>query len=220
MQLSHRFTVPTSLESAWATFQDLERITPCFPGASLTTYNGDSFTGACKVKVGPVSLQYTGSGRFLERDESAYRAVIEAKGSDKRGNGTAAAVVTAALRATSPDVTEVAITTDLTITGRPAQFGRGVMQDVSDRLLAQFTACIERELSEDGSAVADEPQADASDDARPSALEAPESTPEGEPVAVLDLGAAVLPAVLKRYGPWLAGGFAVALVVKRLASRR
>ena len=146
MELTHRFTVPVSIDAAWAAFNDLEQIAPCFPGAALTSFDGERFEGLCKVKLGPISLQYTGSGHFVERDEEAKRAVIEAKGKDKRGNGTAAAAVTAQLTATGGSTTAVEVKTDLSITGRPAQFGRGVMQDVSDRLLAQFSACLEDQL--------------------------------------------------------------------------
>ena len=154
MELSHRFTVPVSVDAAWAAFNDLEQIAPCFPGAALTSFDGERFEGLCKVKLGPISLQYTGTGRFVERDEKEKRAVIEAKGKDKRGNGTAAAAVTAQLTAMGDNATDVEVKTDLTITGRPAQFGRGVMQEVSDKLLAQFTACLETRL---GSGGADEP---------------------------------------------------------------
>ncbi len=146
MELTHRFTVPASIDDAWTAFNDLERIAPCFPGAALTSFDGENFEGLCKVKLGPISLQYTGSGRFVERDEGAKRAVIEAKGKDKRGNGTAAAGITAQLIAKGDNETEVEVKTDLNITGRPAQFGRGVMQDVSDKLLNQFAACLETKL--------------------------------------------------------------------------
>jgi carbon monoxide dehydrogenase subunit G len=146
MDLTHRFTVPAPLDEAWTAFNDLERIAPCFPGASLTSYDGEQFEGLVKVKLGPISLQYTGTGRFVERDEAAHRAVIEAKGRDKRGNGTAAANVTAELAAAGDDATDVVVATNLNITGKPAQFGRGVMQDVSDKLLAQFASCLETKL--------------------------------------------------------------------------
>jgi carbon monoxide dehydrogenase subunit G len=145
MELNHRFTVPAPIEDTWAAFNDLERVAPCFPGAELTSVDGDEFTGSCKVKLGPISLLYTGKGTFLERDESTYRALIEAKGKDKRGNGTAGAKVTAQLHAEG-DSTVVEVATDLQITGKPAQFGRGVIQDVSDRLLDQFVTCLQQEL--------------------------------------------------------------------------
>ena len=145
MELEHHFTVPASVEETWAAFNDPARVAPCFPGATLISVNGDEFTGSAKIKLGPIALQYNGIGTYVERDESAYRAVIEAKGKDKRGNGTANATVTAQLR---PDGegTAVHVTTDLAVTGKPAQFGRGVMQDVSDKLLGQFVACLQTKL--------------------------------------------------------------------------
>ena len=132
MELEHHFTVPASVEETWAAFNDPGRVAPCFPGATLISVDGDEFTGSAKIKLGPIALQYNGTGRYVERDESAHRAVIEAKGKDKRGNGTANATVTAKLSADG-DATAVQVTTDLAVTGKPAQFGRGVMQDVSDK---------------------------------------------------------------------------------------
>ncbi len=146
MDLTHRFTVPAPVDEAWDAFNDLERIAPCFPGASLTSYDGNDFAGLVKVKLGPISLQYTGTGTFVERDVATHRAVIEAKGKDKRGNGTAAASVTTQLLARDDGATDVEVVTTLNITGRPAQFGRGVMQDVSDKLLGQFASCLETKL--------------------------------------------------------------------------
>jgi carbon monoxide dehydrogenase subunit G len=146
MELQHRFTVPASVDETWAAFQDLELVAPCFPGAALTSVDGDSFSGTVKIKLGPISMQYAGTGTFLERDEATHKARIEAKGKDKRGNGTAAALVTAQL---SPDGsgTAVDVSTDLSITGKPAQFGRGVIQDVSNKLLERFTVCLADTLS-------------------------------------------------------------------------
>ena len=145
MELTHDFVVPASLEQAWATFMDLERVGSCFPGAQVTEVSDDGFAGTVKVKLGPIALQYAGAGRFLERDDAAHRAVLEAKGKDKRGNGTAGATVTIQL-APADGGTRVDVTTDLAITGKPAQFGRGVMQDVSDKLLQQFVGCIESQF--------------------------------------------------------------------------
>ena len=147
MELTHDFTVPASVDDAWATFMDLERVGSCFPGATVTSVDESGFAGTVKVKLGPIALQYAGTGQFLERDDAAHRAVIEAKGKDKRGNGTAGATVTVQL-APSGEGTRIDVTTDLSITGKPAQFGRGVMQDVSDKLLQQFVACIERQFAE------------------------------------------------------------------------
>ncbi len=145
MELRHSFTVPTTPDDAWSLFMDLEQVGGCFPGATVTEVNDDGFSGTVKVKLGPIQLLYTGSGSFVEKDEAARRAVIEAKGKDKRGNGTAGAMVTLVLQPDG-DGTRADVTTDLSVTGKPAQFGRGVMQDVSDKLLGQFIACVERQL--------------------------------------------------------------------------
>ncbi|NNM47488.1 SRPBCC family protein [Knoellia koreensis] len=143
MDLKHSFTVPASVEETWATFMDLEKVGGCFPGATVTEVSDDGFAGTVKVKLGPIALQYAGTGAFTERDDAAHRAVIEAKGKDKRGNGTAGATVTIQLTDAGDNQTKADVTTDLAITGKPAQFGRGVMQDVSDKLLQQFITCIE-----------------------------------------------------------------------------
>ena len=126
---------------------DLAGVAACFPGATVTSVEGDRFEGTCKVRLGPIALLYAGSGQFVTRDDEAHRATIEATGKDKRGNGTAGAKVTIALDETADASTAVEVTTDLSITGKPAQFGRGVMQDVSDKLLQQFVACLEQRLS-------------------------------------------------------------------------
>jgi carbon monoxide dehydrogenase subunit G len=147
VELQHRFTVPAPVGTTWDTFMDLAGVAACFPGATVTSVEGDRFEGTCKVKLGPIALMYAGSGQFVTRDDDAHRATIEAMGKDKRGNGTAGAKVTIALDEAADDSTAVAVTTDLSITGKPAQFGRGVMQDVSDKLLQQFVACLEQRLS-------------------------------------------------------------------------
>jgi len=146
MELTHSFTVPTEIGDAWALFMDLERVGGCFPGATVTEVTDDGFSGTVKVKLGPIALLYAGSGSFVAKEEQEHRAVIEAKGKDKRGNGTAGATVTVQLSPEN-DGTRADVVTDLAVTGKPAQFGRGVMQDVSDKLLGQFIACIERQLA-------------------------------------------------------------------------
>ena len=146
MELTHDFTVPAGVDDAWATFMDLERVGSCFPGATVTSVDESGFAGTVKVKLGPIALQYAGTGQFVERDDAAHRAVIEAKGKDKRGNGTAGATVTVQL-APAGEGTRIDVTTDLSVTGKPAQFGRGVMQDVSDKLLQQFVQCIEGQFA-------------------------------------------------------------------------
>ena len=198
MELTHDFTVPASVDDAWATFMDLERVGSCFPGATVTSVDESGFAGTVKVKLGPIALQYAGTGQFLERDDAAHRAVIEAKGKDKRGNGTAGATVTVQL-APSGEGTRIDVTTDLSITGKPAQFGRGVMQDVSDKLLQQFVACIERQFAEpetasDAGAPAGAPAAGASAAAPP-----PVRATGRRPRPPLRRG-------LQPRGPWRRGG--------------
>ncbi|GAA1551682.1 hypothetical protein GCM10009789_01790 [Kribbella sancticallisti] len=162
--------------------------------ATLATHDGDDFTGACKVKLGPVSLQYSGTGTFLEREESDHHAVIEAKGKDRRGNGTATARVTARLTGTDSGTTEVTVDTDLTITGRPAQFGRGLIQDVSDKLLDQFTARLTTKLD---TSTAPSPNQTAADPPSGSAALGAADADE----AVLDLGDALIPTLARRAAP-------------------
>ena len=146
MQLENTFTIPAGINEAWAAFNDPRRVAPCFPGATLETYENDSFTGTVKVKLGPISLTYKGKGTFVERDDDAHKVVIEASGRDSRGNGTASATVTGTLQADGDAQTTVKMVTDMTVTGRPAQFGRGVMADVSDKIIGQFSSCLANKL--------------------------------------------------------------------------
>ena len=147
MELTHSFTVPASRAQTWSAFEDIESVAGCFPGATVTEVSGDDFKGSCKVKLGPIALVYSGTGTFVSKDEAAGTFLIEAKGKDKRGNGTAGAKVTATLTEAGPSTTDVSVVTDLAITGKPAQFGRGVMQDVSDKLLQQFVTCLQSKVS-------------------------------------------------------------------------
>lgn len=141
MELKHHFTVPSSLADTWRSFNQLEEIAPCFPGATLTNVEADSFTGTVKIKLGPIAMMYAGTGEFLSRNEDSHTVVIRASGKDKRGNGTAGATVTAVLAADGEGTT-VDVSTDMNVTGKPAQFGRGVIQDISDKLLEQFVQCV------------------------------------------------------------------------------
>ncbi|MBJ7357357.1 SRPBCC family protein, partial [Nocardioides sp.] len=150
MELNHSFSVPTGVEETWAHFEDIASVAECFPGAAVTSVEGSTFHGTVKVKLGPIALVYNGSGTFTEKDEEAHRFAVEASGKDKRGNGTAGAHVTLAMTPGAAGGTDVAVHTDLAITGKPAQFGRGVMQDVSDKLLGQFVACLEHRLGTEG----------------------------------------------------------------------
>ncbi|WP_377640540.1 SRPBCC family protein [Oryzobacter terrae] len=243
MELAHSFTVPADVDTTWATFMDLDLVGSCFPGATVTEASADGFAGTVKVKLGPIALQYAGTGTFVERDDAAHRAVIEAKGKDKRGNGTAGATVSIQL-APSGTGTAVDVTTDLQVTGKPAQFGRGVMQDVSDKLLQQFVGCIEGKLGpaeaeavENEAAAAEEaggapaavgPPAPATGAAtaavpapvpaarpRPTAVPSPRAVPEDDSI---DLGATVLPVLARTYGGYVAAGL-VGLVVGWLIGR-
>jgi carbon monoxide dehydrogenase subunit G len=141
MDLTHRFSVPASVEETWTAFNHLDRLAPCFPGAAISRTDGDHFEGSVKIKIGPMALVYNGSGQFLERDAAAHRVVFQASGADRRGNGTATAKVTASL-VDNGSGTDVELLTDVDFTGRPAQFGSGVVSDVSDKLVDQFVSCV------------------------------------------------------------------------------
>ena len=146
MQLENSFTIDAPIEKAWEALNTPQTIAPCFPGATLTEYEGDSFSGTVKVKLGPISLTYKGKGVYKERDDAAHRVVIDASGRDSRGNGTAEATVTGTMTADGPDKTAVTMVTDMKITGRPAQFGRGVISDVADKIIGQFASCVASKL--------------------------------------------------------------------------
>ncbi len=224
MRLEHSFVVPVPVDQAWGVLLDVERIAPCMPGAALTEYSGDDFAGTVRVKLGPVNLLYKGSGRFLERDEAARRVVLEASGRDTRSAGTAAATVTSTLHP-ADDGTRVDVVTDLNVTGRPAQFGRGMLADVSGKLIGQFAACLAEQLSAEPAAAAAEPAAVA---AEPAAVAAEPAAPvssvdtaapprEVEPIdllAVTGVSAAVRRAV--PYGLVFLAGALVGVVVDRL----
>lgn len=147
MELEHTFTVPVGVKQAWDVLLDLPRIAPCMPGATLTEHDDEGFAGTIKVKLGPINLTYRGTGRFVERDEEARRVVLEASGRDTRSAGTASATIRATLNPDGEERTEVRVHTDLSITGRPAQFGRGVLADVSTRLIGEFAGCLASTLS-------------------------------------------------------------------------
>ena len=156
MRLDHEFTVPVSAAQAWPVLLDIDRIAPCMPGATITKVDGDDFEGTVKVKVGPITVTYGGTASFLEKDESTRMAVIEARGRETRGSGTATARVTAQLF-DEGETSRVAVSTDLAITGKPAQFGRGVMNDVGAKLLRRFADCLAAELGSDRSLAAPAP---------------------------------------------------------------
>jgi len=221
VELNHDFSVSVPIDEAWAVLTDLERIAPCMPGAQLQEVEGDEYRGVVKVKVGPITAQYKGVARIVELDEGAHRAVLRAEGRDTRGQGTAAATVTATLASTGP-ATEVHITTDLDVTGKVAQFGRGVLGEVSEKLLGQFVGELEQSVLAGTDAPADAP-AESGDapagsgdtPADPSARRVIDS-PERPPVDLLDAAGG---SVLRRAGP-LVVALAVVLFLRRLRRRR
>jgi carbon monoxide dehydrogenase subunit G len=146
VRLDHEFTVPAPIGEVWQAVVDPERVAPCMPGATLTKVEGDVFSGTVKVKLGPISLLYKGSGEFLEKDEAARKVVIKASGKDSRGAGTAAATVTLTLTEADGG-THGAVATDLAITGKPAQFGRGLIGEVGGKILDTFAGCLSGKLA-------------------------------------------------------------------------
>lgn len=241
MELHHSFTVPTGVTETWEHFQDIESVAECFPGAQVTGAEGDTFTGSAKVKLGPIALVYNGTGTFVEKDETTHRMVIDAKGKDKRGNGTAGAMITMAMSEAEGGTTEISVDTDLQITGKAAQFGRGnVIKDVSDKLLGQFVDCLGQRLaSEPGAADADaaevtaaavEPQPPSEEAPRtPDAPPTPEAArpvpaatpPRQQPKAddAINLGTTVLPVLARTYGKYVAGAIIVIAVIWWLVAR-
>lgn len=157
MDLQNSFVVPADIETTWKALLDIHRIAPCMPGAVLTASEGDTFEGTVKVKLGPVTMTYGGTARFVETDEANGRAVIDASGKESRGSGTAKALVTTQLVAESPTSTRVEVVTDLVVTGKPAQFGRGVMQDVAGRIIDQFAANLSAVIAAEINPVTDQP---------------------------------------------------------------
>jgi uncharacterized protein len=220
VELQHSFSVPVDVDRAWAVLVDIEQVAPCMPGAALDTVDGDEFTGSVKVRLGPIGITYKGKARFVEKDEVAHRAVIDAQGKDARGNGTASATVTATLHP-QDDGTRVEVNTDLAITGKPAQFGRGVMVDVGNKLIGQFADCLAGKLAKPAGPAADGPAAVSGPPPAASQPDTPQTSPEApaEEVAPLDLMASAGPAVLKRLAP-VALLLAVLVLVIVLRRRR
>jgi carbon monoxide dehydrogenase subunit G len=203
MQLEHHLSVPAPIDVVWPALLDPQRVAPCVPGATLTGVDGDSFTGTVKVKVGPITLLYKGTGTFAEQDEQAKRAVLKADAKDTRGNGTVKATVTLTLTAEGERTTGT-VATDLSITGKPAQFGRGMIADVGGKIIEQFSACLSEKLAA--------PAETAAEPAAPAA--------ETEP---LDLVQYARGSAVKRVGPLIAAAMLILVigaVIRRLRSRR
>jgi carbon monoxide dehydrogenase subunit G len=145
MKLEHEFRVPVPITQAWDVLLDVERIAPCMPGATVESFDGETVNGRVKVKVGPIQVTYNGTARFIEKNEPGRRVTLDASGKEARGSGTAKATIVAVLQ-DDGEATKVNVTTDLAITGKPAQFGRGVMVEVGNKLLGRFADCLAQEI--------------------------------------------------------------------------
>jgi len=226
MKLNNKFTVDVPVEDVWNVLLDLERITPCLPGASLTEETGErEYDGAMKVKLGPVTQQYRGTVKIQEADESAHRAVLRADGKDARGQGTASATIVSTLHDEGNGSTRVNVETDMQITGRAAQFGQGIQQQVSEKLLARFADCLEEEIVNGGAARGADlsgaaPSANgASGDGQAGAASQPRGARQQDDVEALDLGEASRDAVMGRIKPAIplvVGAIVLLLVLRSL----
>jgi uncharacterized protein len=237
MEMDHSFTVPVPPERAWDVLLDVERIAPCMPGASVDEFDGEVVTGRIKVKVGPVSLTYKGTAKFTERDPDARVILLEASGKETRGAGTASATVRATLEPESGgEATKASMHTTMNVTGRPAQFGRGVMVEVGGKLVEQFAQNLRQLITEDGTAAdsgASAGQAEATTQdgpghtqpspVVPSAATPAATTPAAQPPAAsadsINLVKLVGPALLKRVIPVAAVAALLALLGRRLFRR-
>lgn len=202
MELNNEFRVAVPVAKTWEVLTDVEKVAPCLPGATLLSVDGDEFTGAVKVKVGPITVSYKGEAAFQEKDAAVRRVVLKASGKETRGNGNAAALVTAQLK-DEGDATLVVITTDLTISGKAAQFGRGVLADVAGNLIGQFAKSLEASVVGDAAPAAGVSTLVAAPDA-------------GDSVDLLKVVAVPL---AKRVGPVVAG-VAAGAVIGYLLGRR
>ena len=157
MKINNEFTVSVPIQEAWEIMLDLERVAPCLPGAAIQGSEDDEYQGTMKVKIGPITANYKGTVKVEEADEENHRAVFEATGRDARGQGTASATIVSTLQEEG-DQTKVRVETDMKLTGRAAQFGRGIAQDVATKMLGQFADCLEREIAGDTGAATAAPE--------------------------------------------------------------
>lgn len=217
MQLQNSFLVPASIDETWNILTDVERIAPCMPGATLDGVDGDNFSGSVKVKLGPIVMSYGGQARFVERHPEEYWALFEGSAKETKGAGTAAVQAKASLEAVAADSTRVDVVTDVTITGKAAQFGRGVMQDVAGRIVDQFAANLAELIT---SSSAPLPAAAGATSATaggpPGAAAAPPRPRQDEAIDLM--GTAGMP-VLKRLAPIIIGAVVLGGIVWWVASR-
>ena len=211
MDLHHEFTVPVPAADAWRILTNLERLAPCLPGAQLTEVEGEIYRGQVKVKVGPIVAQFKGQASFVSRDDANYTASLKAEGRDTGGKGNAAATITARLESTGPASAKCTVDTDLNITGKVAQFGRGALADVSDKLLLQFVDNLNALVAKEGVNGGSEAAASSGATAQPSAAAQQISAAQpsvrkieqSEDVAPLDLLDAAGGTIFKRLAPVL-----------------
>ena len=208
MKIANQFTVSAPIEQAWDVLCDLEQVIPLMPGAQLTGHEGDDYLGTVKVKVGPVTSEFSGKVRFVELDRGQHRAVIDAKGKESRGTGNAAATVTAQLHEDG-ERTSVTVDTDLKIAGKLAQFGSGMLQQVSEKLLGQFVESLEAELAAQSAKTPASPAA-------PFDTAAAAAAAEPEPIDLLRLAGGEQ---LKKYAPAAAAVLAALLLIWLLRRR-
>ena len=221
MKIANQFSVSAPIEQAWDVLCDLEQVIPLMPGAQLVGHEGDDYLGKVKVKVGPVTSEFTGKVRFVEQDRDQHRAVIDGKGKESRGTGNAAATVTAQLH-DDGDRTHVTVDTDLKIVGKLAQFGSGMLQQVSEKLLGQFVESFEAKLTAENAGSPASPAspvvpADTEAAAKPVAEARQAPTAEPEPIDLLELAGA---GQLKKYGSAAAAVLAVLVLIWVLRRRR
>ena len=200
MKIANEFTVSAPIEDAWNVLTDLEQVIPLMPGAQMTGREGDEVLGKVKVKVGPVTSEFSGKVHFVEQDRDAHRAVIDGKGKEARGTGNAAATVTAQLHEAG-DHTRVTVDTDLKVVGKLAQFGSSMLQQVSEKLLGQFVESLEAKLA------ADSAPANLEHNGAAPKMEAALQQPAPEPIDLLSLAGG---GALKKYGPPIFGAFLLA----------
>jgi uncharacterized protein len=236
IELDNSFTVPVPPEQAWDVLLDVERIAPCMPGASVTSVEGDEIEGQVKVKLGPLSLTYKGTAKFTEKDQASHSISIEAAGKETRGSGTASATVQANLTpGDGAGQTLVSIHTSLNVTGKPAQFGRSLLPEVSGKLIQQFATNLEAMINAD--TAGPDAAAPAADEAGPGAAEADEAAAEGGQASAAPTAARpaapvvkqeeslnafkfVVVPILKRLIPIAAAGAAIAVVFRRIRSKK
>jgi uncharacterized protein len=210
MKIANEFTISAPIEDAWEVLTDLEQVIPLMPGAKMTGRDGEDVLGTVKVKVGPVTSEFSGKVRFVEQNRDEHRAVIDGKGKEARGTGNAAATVTAQLHEAG-NRTRVTVDTDLKIVGKLAQFGSGMLQQVSEKLLGQFVESLEAKLAAESA-----PTTPAVDGGVPAPAVAPRQ-PEPEAIDLLDLAGG---GAVKKYGPVVFGAFLMAAVAFTLGRLR